>query len=113
MGAGAPTPTRVMEARRRHLTTAAPVRLTWYNDRVEIYSPGGPYGVVTVENFGQPGVTDYRNPILAEAMGGLGYVQKFGAGLLITRRALEENGNPPAEFTPDPSYVGVIVREAT
>ena len=22
-------------------------------------------------------------------------------------------GNPPAEFTPDPSYVGVIVREAS
>jgi ATP-dependent DNA helicase RecG len=49
--------------------TSAPVRLTWYGDRVEIYSPGGPYGVVTVENFGRPGVTDYRNPILAEAMG--------------------------------------------
>jgi ATP-dependent DNA helicase RecG len=98
---------------RSYETTAAPVRLTWYNDRVEIYSPGGPYGVVTVENFGQPGVTDYRNPILAEAMGGLGYVQKFGAGLPITRRALDENGNPPAKFTPDPSYVGVIVREAT
>jgi predicted HTH transcriptional regulator len=80
--------------------------------RVEIYSPGGPYGVVTVENFGQPGVTDYRNPILAEAMGGLGYVQKFGAGLPIARRTLETNGNPPAAFTPDPSYVGVIVREA-
>jgi ATP-dependent DNA helicase RecG len=92
--------------------TSAPVRLTWYSDRVEIYSPGGPYGVVTVENFGRPGVTDYRNPILAEAMGGLGYVQKFGAGLPITRRVLEENGNPPAEFTPDPAYVGVVVREA-
>src|SRR5262245_36283387 len=97
---------------RSYEATAAPARLTWYSDRVEIYSPGGPYGVVTVENFGQPGVTDYRNPILAEAMGALGYVQKFGAGLPITRRTLEDNGNPPAEFTPDPSYVGVIVREA-
>ncbi|MEU7616137.1 ATP-binding protein [Micromonospora rifamycinica] len=91
--------------------TSSPVRLTWYDDRVEIFSPGGPYGVVTVENFGQPGVTDYRNPVLAEAMGSLGYVQKFGAGLPITRRALEENGNPPPEFTPDPSYIGVILRE--
>jgi ATP-dependent DNA helicase RecG len=97
---------------RSYEATASPVRITWYNDRVEIYSPGGPYGVVTVENFGQPGVTDYRNPILAEAMGGLGYVQKFGAGLPIARRTLEANGNPPAEFHPDPSYVGVIVREA-
>jgi hypothetical protein len=76
--------------------TGSPVRLTWYDDRVEIYSPGGPYGVVTVENFGQPGVTDYRNPVLAEAMGALGYVQKFGAGLPIARRTLLDNSNPPA-----------------
>lgn len=93
--------------------TASPVRVTWYHDRVEIYSPGGPYGVVTVENFGQPGVTDYRNPILAEAMGGLGYVQRFGAGLPIARQALADNGNPLAEFTPDTSYVGVIIRRAS
>jgi ATP-dependent DNA helicase RecG len=104
--------TRNAVLHRTYEGTSAPVRLTWYSDRVEIYSPGGPYGVVTVENFGRPGVTDYRNPILAEAMSGLGYVQKFGAGLPITRRALEENGNPPAEFTPDPAYVGVVVREA-
>jgi ATP-dependent DNA helicase RecG len=65
-----------------------------------------------VENFGQPGVTDYRNPILAEAMAGLGYVQKFGAGLVIARNTLAGNGNPPPEFTPDPSYLGVIVRQA-
>lgn len=104
--------TRNAVLHRSYEGTAAPVRLTWYRDRVEIYSPGGPYGVVTVENFGQPGVTDYRNPILAEAMGALGYVQKFGAGLQITRRSLQENGNPAAEFTPDPAYVGVVVQEA-
>jgi ATP-dependent DNA helicase RecG len=104
--------TRNAVLHRSYEGTAAPVRVTWYSDRVEVYSPGGPYGVVTVENFGRPGVTDYRNPILAEAMGGLGYVQKFGAGLPIARRTLQDNGNPPPEFTPDPSYVGVVVREA-
>lgn len=98
---------------RNYEGTAAPVRVTWYTDRVEVYSPGGPYGAVTVENFGQPGVTDYRNPILAEAMSGLGYVQKFGAGLEITRQSLAANGNPRPEFTPDPSYVGVVIREAS
>jgi ATP-dependent DNA helicase RecG len=97
---------------RSYEATASPVRLTWYRDRVEIYSPGGPYGVVTVENFGQAGVTDYRSPTLAEAMSSLGYVQKFGAGLPIARRALADNGNPPPEFTVDPTYVGVVVREA-
>lgn len=97
---------------RNYEGTHSPVRITWYDDRVEIYSPGGPYGTVTVENFGRPGVTDYRNPILAEAAAGLGYVQKFGAGLEIARRTLADNGNPPPEFTPDPSYVGVIIRRA-
>lgn len=105
--------TRNAVLHRNYEGTAAPVRLTWYADRVEIYSPGGPYGAVTVENFGQPGVIDYRNPILAEAMGGLGYVQKFGAGLIIARRSLADNGNPPPEFTADSSYIGVVVREAS
>lgn len=98
---------------RNYESTSSPVRITWYADRVEIFSPGGPYGAVTTENFGRPGVTDYRNPTLAEAMRSLGYVQRFGVGLPIARRSLEENGNPPAKFDVDPAYVGVTVRPAT
>jgi ATP-dependent DNA helicase RecG len=45
--------------------TSAPVRVYWYVDRVEIYSPGGTYGQVTEDNFGQPGITDYRNSVSA------------------------------------------------
>ena len=48
--------------------TNAPVRVYWYDDRIEITQSGGPFGAVTPENFGTPGVTDYRNPNLAEAM---------------------------------------------
>lgn len=97
---------------RNYESTASPVRLTWYDDRVELFSPGGPYGAVTVENFGRPGVTDYRNPVLAEAMRSLGYVQRFGAGLQIARSAAQRNGNPPIEFVPDPSYIGITLRRA-
>jgi ATP-dependent DNA helicase RecG len=89
--------------------SAAPVRITWYDDRVEITSPGGPYGVVTTENFGTPGLTDYRNPTLAEAMRSLGYVQRFGAGLPIARRQLERNGNPPLDIQANPTYVHAAV----
>ena len=56
-------------------------------DRIEVLSPGGAFGVVTVENFGQPGLTDYRNPNLAEAMKYLGYVQRFGAWAYRQRKA--------------------------
>ncbi|MBV9012293.1 MAG: TetR family transcriptional regulator [Pseudonocardiales bacterium] len=90
--------------------TASPVRITWYSDRVEVISPGGPYGIVSVHNFGQPGITDYRNPALADLLRGLGYVQRFGMGLPSTRRSLERNGSPPPEFTVTDSHVSVTMR---
>lgn len=97
---------------RSYEATNAPVRVTWYDDRIEIASPGGPYGAVTVENFGQPGVSDYRNPSLAEALRVLGFVQRFGVGIATARRELEANGNPPPEFEVNPSHVGVTLRPA-
>ena len=58
-------------------------------------SPGGPFGQVNRQNFGRPGITDYRNPHLAEAMKNLGYVQRFGIGIQLARSELQKNGNPP------------------
>ncbi len=88
----------------------APVRVTWYEDRLEIQSPGGPYGQVTAENFGSEDITDYRNPTLANAMKDLGLVERFGVGMGIIRRRLKENRNPPAEFAVEPNFVLVILR---
>ena len=90
--------------------TNAPVRVYWFSDRIEIHNPGGPFGLVTKENFGRPGVTDYRNPHLAEAMHVLGYVQRFGMGIQIARKQLLDNGNPPPEFTIEENYILATVR---
>ena len=89
------------------------MRVSWYDDRIEIINPGGPFGTVTVESFGTPGLTDYRNPNLAEAMRVLGHIQRFGAGIPIARRVLAENGNPPPEFQVLPTHVMVTVRPAS
>ncbi|MFI6032037.1 ATP-binding protein [Amycolatopsis magusensis] len=89
--------------------TNSPVRLTWFRDRIEIVNPGGPYGVVNEENFGT-GVTDYRNPTLAEVMRGLGYVQRFGAGIPIMKNSLVRNGNPEPEFVVTAAHVAVTLR---
>ena len=96
---------------RSYEATHAPIRLTWFTDRIEIVNPGGPFGIVTKANFGQPGVTDYRNPHLAEAMKTLGYVQRFGVGIATARRLLAENGNPPPELEPMDTHVLVTVRK--
>ena len=74
----------------------APVRFNWYADRIEIQNPGGLYGLASPENF--PSQTDYRNPVVAEAMANLGYVNRFGRGVARAQAALETNGNPPAQF---------------
>jgi ATP-dependent DNA helicase RecG len=97
---------------RNYESSNAPVRIYWYTDRIEIYNPGGPFGQVTKEHFGQPGITDYRNPHLAEAMKNMGYVQRFGFGIESARKALRENGNPDLTFEiPDEAnHVLVIVR---
>ena len=86
------------------------MRLTWFNDRIEIQNPGGPFGQVTRQNFGQPGITDYRNPYLAEAMKTLGYVQRFGIGIALARRELQKNSNPPLVFDVQDAHVLAIVR---
>lgn len=95
---------------RDYQTSNAPVRLTWFQDRIEIQNPGGPFGQVTRQNFGQPGITDYRNPNVAEAMKTLGFVQRFGVGIQIAQKALRDNGNVPAEFDVQENHVLVTAR---
>ena len=91
--------------------TAAPVRVYWFSDRIEIHNPGGPFGQVTKENFGQPGVTDYRNSHLTEAMKVLGFAQRFGVGIQVARQELQKNGNPPPRFQVDTANILVTVRK--
>ena len=95
---------------RDYQTTHAPVRITWFNDRIELQNPGGHFGQVTRTNFGAPGIADYRNPHLAEALKNLGFVQRFGVGIQIARKELSRNGNPEPKFDAQDNHVLVTVR---
>lgn len=92
--------------------TNAPVRLYWFDDRIEISNPGGPFGAVTAANFGRPGASDYRNPLLASVLKNMGFVQRFGFGIAEARRAMEKNGNPPPEFVVEDTNVLATLRIA-
>jgi ATP-dependent DNA helicase RecG len=85
--------------------TNSPVRLSWFEDRIEIQSPGGPFGIVTTHNFGSESLTDYRNPGLADALKILGIVERFGFGISAARETCKTNGNPPPEFDARPTNV--------
>ena len=82
-----------------------PVRLYQFNDHIEIMNAGGLYGEARPENF--PTVNDYRNPIVAEAMKEMKYVNMFNQGIRRVQEMLRENNNKEAEF--DVSKLTVFV----
>ena len=96
---------------RNYENSNTPVRIHWFTDNIQIVSPGSVYGAVTQENFGQPGITAYRNPTIAEAMKNLGFMQRFGIGIATANRALEDNNNPPVEFDVQENFVTATVKK--
>ena len=103
--------TRNAVIHRNYENSTTPVRITWFADNVEISNPGSVYGVVTRDNFGDPDVTAYRNPTIAEAMKNMGFMQRFGLGIPTARKALAANENPLPEFDIQETLVFVRIRK--
>ncbi len=91
----------------RDYRSTTPVRFYWFADHLEIQSPGGLYGEVTPETLTQR--SSYRNPVVAEAMKALGFVNRYGYGIQRAEAALAKNGNPPLEWVIDDRVVLVRV----
>ncbi len=87
------------------------IRILQFDDRIEISSPGPLYGLATASNF--PRQTSYRNPVIAEAMKVLGFVNRFGRGVERAQTALADNGSPPAAFEFGDTFFGVTLRART
>ncbi len=95
----------------RNYDSNSPIRFYAFIDHIEILNPGGLYGEATRENF--PTRNSYRNPVIAEAMKSLGFVNRFGYGVQRAQMLLAQNGNPPAEFEFDPhSFLVRIFRRS-
>ncbi len=91
----------------RDYQSTSPIRFYQFTDRLEIQNPGGLYGEASAENF--PLVNAYRNPIIAEAMHTLGYVNRFGRGIARAQRALLENQSASASFDYQTSHFLAII----
>jgi len=92
----------------RDYQSNTPIRFYWFADHIEIQSPGGLYGEVTPETIMSR--NSYRNPVMAEALKAMGYVNRFGFGIQQTQKLLQQNGNPPAEFSFEDRVVAVTIR---
>lgn len=93
----------------RDYSRSQPIRFYWYSDRIEIHNPGGLFGDAGT-NF--PNNNAYRNPTIAEILKNLGYVNRFGHGIIRAQQLLSENGNPEPEFHREVSMFGVVLKRA-
>ncbi|HSH50303.1 MAG TPA: RNA-binding domain-containing protein [Bacteroidales bacterium] len=94
----------------RDYESNAPIKFYQYSNGLQIANAGGLYGKARPENF--PNENDYRNPVIAEAMKILGYVNRFNRGIELVKVQLAENGNPEPVFDYDKvTSFAVSVRE--
>jgi ATP-dependent DNA helicase RecG len=95
----------------RDYLSNTPVKFYWFSDRIEMHNPGGLFGEVTIDQLTRR--TSYRNPVIAEVLKTLGYVNRYGRGIQRAQDALAANGNPLAEFEADQRAFLAVIRGRT
>lgn len=78
-------------------TEGTPIQINFFTDRLEIHSPGGLYGRMTVEQLGKAR-PDLRNPTLATMTESLNQAENRYSGIPTIRMEMKEYGLPEPEF---------------
>lgn len=92
---------------RSYDSTNSPITIKMFDDRLEVYSPGSLFGSVTKENFGT--ITDYRNPIIANAFRVYGAIDKIGQGINLINASMHKNGSTEPRFIFGDTYLTVVL----
>ena len=93
-------------------TEGMPIQLVMYTNRIEITSPGGLYGRLTIDQLGnaQP---DTRNPVLVTAMETLGKTENRYSGIPTIRYAMKSRGLPAPVFADSRGAFSVALYNGT
>lgn len=78
-------------------TEGTPIQINFFTDRLEIHSPGGLYGRMTLEQLGKAR-PDLRNPTLATMAESLNQAENRYSGIPTIRMEMKEYGLPEPEF---------------
>ena len=74
-----------------------PIRIAFFDDRIEIENPGILLPGMTVEDMKQ-GISKIRNPVIARVFRELGLIEQWGSGVRRMFREAETQGLPPPEI---------------
>lgn len=72
------------------------IHLNIFSDRLEVSSPGGLPGPVTLENLLEARYS--RNPVIVQVLSDMGFVERLGYGLDRVVTLMQQNGLPKPRF---------------
>ncbi len=91
----------------RKYNVPSPVKVAIFDNRVEVFSPGGLPGLITLRQLGD-GSSHLRNPLLAKFARRLRIMEKMGSGVRLMQEECQKRGIVPPEFFEDGDYVKVV-----
>lgn len=96
----------------RNYHQVSPMRVSIYDDRVEILSPGTFPGPLDATGM-KEGLTFLRNPLICRVFREAGYIEKMGTGLLIIFNSYENRGLIEPQIFEVSSFVKCILPRKT
>ncbi len=86
------------------------VEIRMFDDRLEVTSPGGLPGHITVDNIVEEHYS--RNPRVVRGLYYWGYIEELGLGVDRMIEEMLRDGHPAPEFVPKPHAFTVVLRNA-
>jgi ATP-dependent DNA helicase RecG len=94
-------------AHRDYSITGTAIQVRMFDDRLEVESPGGLPGIVTVENIRRRHFS--RNPYIVSVLKTWRYIEELGFGVDRVFREMESAGAPPPLITDDGGMLTVTL----
>lgn len=79
-----------------------------FDDRIEVISPGGLGGGLTIEDLGT-GKRYIRNQLIADILNDMKFIERAGTGILRMKKEMEANGSPQPIFKSDQNTFTAIL----
>ena len=95
-------------AHRDYRLSGRRVEIRMYEDRLQVLSPGGLPGYITVDNIVEEHFS--RNPRLVAGLFQWGYIEELGLGIDRMIEEMVQNGHPPPQFNATPYSFGVTLQ---
>ena len=93
---------------RDYRLTGRRVEIRQFDDRLEVSSPGGLPGYITLDNIVEEHFS--RNPRLVNGLFEWGYIEQLGLGIDRMIEEMVQAGHPQPEFRPTPYSFTVVLR---